>query len=243
MAEEIKTEAVAAESTPMPPDRSHPEGVNVKPMQDTARGAAEIDKAISGLPTQPTQTRADGIDGLLTEFDRAVPNKLKPEANSDPLRLNEPLTQEHAILNYLSAIEQERLIARDRADFELAVQEASKAIGDAPNVPKDYARLRIEQWAKNEYASNPDFQRAWDNRYTTQDAAQFVTRTVNRAIGNLKKEVQSMPAPIDPEATADRAAVAAAVRGTSTKMTEPPPPRYGDMNDADFKKELAKFGL
>jgi hypothetical protein len=35
----------------------------------------------------------------------------------------------------------------------------------------------------------------------------------------------------------------AAVRGTSSKMPEKPPVKYGDLSDLDFAKEKAKYGL
>jgi hypothetical protein len=205
--------------------------------------AQEVDAATPAANPETTNPEPN-LDGFLADFDATVPpDKNETQKNDDPLRLNEPLTQEHAILDYLSAIEQERQITRDKADFELVVQEASKAVADAENLPKDYARLRMEQWAKNEYATNEEFRQAWDNRHMTGEAARLVTNTVNKAIGNLQKEVAAMPPPIDPEATADRAAVSAAVRAGSGKPPEDRPPDYANMTDRDFEAEKAKLGV
>ena len=192
-----------------------------------------------------SEARAENLDNLLSEFDATAPLKPQSEAaqNDDSLRLNEPLTQEHAILDYLSAIEQERQIERDKADFELVVQEASKAVANAPNLPKDYARLRMEQWAKNEYATNEEFRAAWDNRHSGNEAASLVTRTVNKAIGSLQKEVAAMPKPIDLEATADRDAVSAAVRAAGGKIPPEQPPDYANMSDRELEAERAKLGV
>jgi hypothetical protein len=64
-----------------------------------------------------------------------------------------------------------------------------------------------------------------------------IGKTLDRMVAAAKK----MP---DAELSGDRMAVVQAVRGTSTKG--PPPekaPNYGSMDEAQFKRELSKFGL
>jgi hypothetical protein len=41
-------------------------------------------------------------------------------------------------------------------------QNAARAISDAPNIPPDYAKLRMTQWAAIEYNTDADFAEAWD---------------------------------------------------------------------------------
>ena len=60
----------------------------------------------------------------------------------------------------------------------------------------------------------------------------------------LKAEIGKKFQPrTDANATADRDAVAAAVRGTSTKAPDEKQPAYGAMSNSDFQKELAKHGV
>jgi hypothetical protein len=61
-----------------------------------------------------------------------------------------------------------------------------------------------------------------------------------KLIERLYKSAKSQP---DPEAIADRAMVAAAVRGSATRMPEGKPVRYGDLTDVQFAAEKRKYGL
>jgi hypothetical protein len=56
----------------------------------------------------------------------------------------------------------------------------------------------------------------------------------------LYKAAQSFP---DKDATEDRMAVSAAVRGTSTTAPAETPPNYGAMTDAEFEAEKKRIGL
>jgi len=208
------------DAPPMPPDRSHPEGISVR--QDTAGDG-------------------DELENLFAEFENQVS---KPEPKQDdPLRFDQPLSQEHAILDYLSSLEQERHIMRERADFEGIAQRAQAAVANAPDLPPDYAKLRMEQWARNEYQTNPEFSNAWETRHSSQEAASAVSRTVDRAIRNLQKEVAQRRA-YDADVTEDRAAVTEAIRrGAHSNVPEEPAKNYGSLNDAELRDELSKFGL
>jgi hypothetical protein len=87
---------------------------------------------------------------------------------------------------------------------------------------------------------NPALTAAFDNRYASKDHLRQANRQVKKSMDKLLKAAKAMP---DRQATEDRMAIAAAVRGTSTKIPEKGPVRYGDVNDAEFAKEKAKFGL
>ena len=65
-----------------------------------------------------------------------------------------------------------------------------------------------------------------------------MANTVNRAINNLTAEVNRPQ--IDKEATEDRPAVAAAMRGVLGKLPAEAPPEYGSMNTAEFEAEKEK---
>jgi hypothetical protein len=53
-------------------------------------------------------------------------------------------------------------------------------------------------------------------------------------------DAKAMP---DPLVSGDVAAVAAAMRGATTKAAPERQPDYGSMNDSEFRKELAKHNL
>ena len=81
---------------------------------------------------------------------------------------------------------------------------------------------------------------AFDHAYDGPQQRRHSNSVVGRTLQRMCHEAASMP---DPETTADVAAVAAAVRGASSMAPEEKAPNYGAMNDAEFKRELAKFGL
>jgi hypothetical protein len=77
----------------------------------------------------------------------------------------------------------------------------------------------------------------------TPEAARGVTQTVNKAITDLKREVAGLPKPIDVEATAERAAVTAAMRGGG-KAPEDRPSDYANVSDdREFQAEREKVGV
>lgn len=95
------------------------------------------------------------------------------------------------------------------------------------------------RWITAEAALNHQLRQAFDNRYQSPQHLRAANKLIEKSMRNLLKAAKAEP---DREATLDRAAVAAAVRGTS----RPPPDRpikYGDLSDGEFRKELAKFGL
>jgi hypothetical protein len=52
---------------------------------------------------------------------------------------------------------------------------------------------------------------------------------------NLIREAKKVPLPIDAQATEDRNAVAAAVRGAVSHVPAEPPPNFATMSDKEFR--------
>ena len=65
-------------------------------------------------------------------------------------------------------------------------------------------------------------------------------RQIKKSMDKLLKAARAMP---DQIVTQDRMAVAQAVRGASSRAPERPAIKYGDLTDAEFAKEKAKYGL
>lgn len=80
-------------------------------------------------------------------------------------------------------------------------------------------------------------QNAWNNRANNPKAWSGVQKALSAEIA---KKFSKLP---DPDATEDRAAVTAAVRGASQAAPREAAPNYGAMTDAEFQKEKARLGL
>jgi len=122
----------------------------------------------------------------------------------------------------------------DRQAFDSAVGAIEKRL-DAQEliVPTGY----VETALKAE-AHDPAVVQAFDNR--GQDPKTFA-RTMRKLQDKIVAAAKAMP---DREVTADKMAVAAAMRGASTnRMPEAPKPNYGKMTDAEFSKAKQDLGL
>lgn len=142
----------------------------------------------------------------------------------------EPLA--HAV----AAIKAEREAAMNKADWANVVKHGNEAVAEFDHLPADFA----ETWLMAESVRNKELRQAFDNRYSSPQAKHWAESRFKRAMQRLYKAAQSVP---DRQATEDRAAVTAAVRGASSTAPPERPPNYGAMNDAEFKAELAKHGL
>lgn len=80
-------------------------------------------------------------------------------------------------------------------------------------------------------------QNAWNNRASNPKAWSGIQKALSAEIA---KKFSKLP---DPDATEDRAAVTAAVRGASHKAPAEQAPNYGAMTDAEFQKEKARLGF
>jgi ElaB/YqjD/DUF883 family membrane-anchored ribosome-binding protein len=139
--------------------------------------------------------------------------------------------------NHLGAIYQEQAQIRDQSDFSQVVNDADQMLRSAGiAVGDDFAK----RWLIAESKLNPALTTAFDNRYQSKEHLRAANRQVKKSFDKLLKAAKAAP---DPQATEDRWAVAAAVRGTSTKIPERGPVKYGDLNDAEFAAEKKKLGL
>src|SRR5262249_31628175 len=104
--------------------------------------------------------------------------------------------------------------------------------------PNIYSDAMVGGWIADIARSDARVQAAWQNR---QADPQTYQRAVKELAQRFYQEHGKLP---DPEATADREAVTAAVRGASAKVPEGKTPAYGRMSDDDFRKSVGdQFGF
>src|SRR5262249_25158050 len=207
--------------------------------------------------TQPAATTISDLESLLSEFTRETAPKEAPKteqqrtpqktldqaAFADPNAFREymELSSETGALRQrvgeiggiVHAMNAEALRQRDISAFDGIVGKADKLLQESGLAMGDeWAR----RWLIAEAQLNPALAQAFDQRHQSPDR---FARQEKKVMERLLKAAKSQP---DPEATANRMAVAAAVRGTTGKVPEEKPIRYGDLTDAEFKKELRKYG-
>jgi hypothetical protein len=218
--------------------------------QLTAEAAASPDP--HGSPAAQPAKEPD-LASLLSEFEASTatpkPEPQPPQADPvpatptpavDPIAAGmagfDDLARAHRLETENKALAAEVAAARayiDRQHFSEATAAIEKRLADYElPVPEGFVKTALMA-----AAHDPAIARAWDARGENPAAFAKVMRKLQDGI---VAQARSFP---DPEATANRAAVAAAVRGTSTKNYKEPTPKYSEMDDATFAKEKAKFGL
>ncbi len=174
---------------------------------DEAKGAAQP------APEADSAREGSDIDALLAQFDQETQ---KPEISPPEPK---PAKQD-AEPDWAQALKQ-RLLQEDILKVTAEV----------------FADLDVPDWIQASWLDKvarekPALQRAFLNRYNEPSAW-------NKIVKSLKPEAQKEFAKarkVDQEATADKEAVAAAVRGASTKVAAEPAPDFSKMSDAELQK-------
>ena len=221
------------------------------PISDTATAPAP---SVSPADTAPVQSSPpkDDLASLLQEFDAASQQPTpKPEAKAQP-EVSAPTAEaspldtgaawldwrraeqlDGQVKNLSSQLEGARRIF-DQQDFEKAVSAAEKLLQDAQlPVPEGFVKNALVAAS----TQDPELRAAFDNRGSNPH---LYGRLLKKANERIFESARSMP---DPQATADRAAVVFAVRNSGKVLPAAPPPRYGDLSDAEFAAEKKKLGF
>lgn len=172
------------------------------------------------------QNNVPDLDTLLSEFSDQT--KPQPAPTAPQPANNDQLLQ---LQREVESLKRSQIAAKEQTDLANVIKNLK---GDAP-VP-DWA---VRGWLSTVAEQNPAVNDIWNNRDSNPSAAK-------KLVASLKKQwdaEQAKNKPVDAEATSDKMAVAAAVRGTSTKAPEEPKKNYGAMNNSEFRAELAKYGL
>lgn len=198
---------------------------NTQTAVDAADGQAK-----PGAEATASARAPDDFNKALDEFDAAVKPSPTPEqkpaaaaqapAGADVLKRVETLERELSDRNYKDQIQP--VIAKVRGD-----------------VPTDvFSDDELDAWLNHRAKSDPRLRSAWLGRHQNPQAWDRVTE-------GLKQEFGKKFAPrVDAQATADREAVTAAVRGATHKAPEGKPPDYSSDSNPEFRAKVKKeFGF
>ena len=216
---------------------------------------ADIDRVAPGAPPhqaqkpapQPAPQPVATLDQLLAEFDTGTAPQpepwqpVAPKAPEAPPAAVDPLVEfnnwgdrrllEQKVEHLTAEVDAARQFV-DRLHFTEIERTIEKRLADSElAVPENYVKTALAA-----AAHDPQIVHAWDNR--ANDPRSF-SRAMRKLQDQIFRDARSIP---DRAVTEDRRAISAFMKGVS-KLPEEKPPRYGDMNDADFAKEKAKYGL
>jgi hypothetical protein len=185
---------------------------------------------------------ADDLDALLGQYDASVGNGIgNGEAPDDGLTIEEMSArleradlyrQREALDNERNQLIQQREQERYEADLKTAVTEIR---GDLN--PEFFDDHLVTAWLDAAARENPRLQYVFVNRADNPGAW---TVAKNQLAKDFQAKFSRMP---DPEVTADRNAVTAAIRAASGPAQREPPPNYSRQTNAEYRAQiLQEFG-
>ena len=195
--------------------------------EQTTQTAVETTKP----PAQPGGAEAgarndgDDLDKLLAEFDdgsqpKPPPEPAKPEPKpgaADDLK---------ALADEVRGLRTERQRETFRRDMDAAIKDVRGNLD-----PEFFDDTFVESWMDAQARQDPRLAAAWAQRHDNPKQFAKVKETLGR---QFAKKYGKLP---DKQATEDREAVTAAVRGASTRVPEGKAPDYSKMSPAEFQAE------
>jgi hypothetical protein len=186
----------------------------------------------------------DDLEKLLSEYDEAnggegsddkKPEKASPK--SSPEQKPEKTGELYDMVKSIVDRDNKRETERQQEKFDADMKETVKAVRG--EIPAKMASDRlVRAWIDSYAEDNPNLAQAWVNRH--KDPKRFA-KVVGALGKEFAKEFNRQP---DPETTQDKALVADAVRGASTKAPDGKAPEYKSMTDAEFAADTEKkFGF
>lgn len=201
----------------------------------------ELTQAVTTETNPPAQPGAAGtqdarnddadLDTLLSQFDESK------SAASDPKPKPEPKAGAENDLGTLAEQMRGTLSEIQQATFRRDMDVTLKAVrGDLP--PDYFDDTFVEAWLDAQARSDPRLAAAWQSRQSNPKQFQKVVDGLSRTFA---KKYGKLP---DKQATEDREAVTAAVRGASTKAPEGKAPDFSGMSNAQYREAIKKdFGF
>lgn len=202
------------------PDENNPQAVvDETNTQQQEHAGPEVDSARND----------DDLDALLQEFERPSPQYQVQQPEYRPQQAQQP-DQTAAIAEQVRQLQGQIASRQYRDDITEAVKVVKGNLGLNDGI--------IEGWMHHKALSDPRVAEAWQRR--AEQPAQFA-----KILRGLHKELaQEFSKQPDKQVTEDRDAVAAAVRGASTKAPEEKPPDFSRMNNQEGRKAvMEKFGF
>ena len=182
----------------------------------------------------------DDLEKLLSEYEKPK-EEARAESDNGPSKPKPEQTPEAGhdlgkVLDRLNTWEEERKADRKREaelQFRTDMDKTIKEVrGDLdPNTLDD---VFVEAWLDARARNDHRLAQAWAERYS--DPKKF-GRVVEKLGQEFSRKFEFMP---DKNATEEREAVTAAVRGASTKAPESKPPDFKGMTNNEFADHVAK---
>lgn len=177
-------------------------------------------KPKAGSEVESARSDGDELDKLLAEFDQQT----KPAPVTQPEAKPTPKDTEPVIPDRIRKLE-------DRLFQEDLNETVTNIVGDL-KIPRRAAMGWLDQMARE----NPAIGQAFLNKSTNPQAWKRLEKVLSKEI---EKEFSAL-SPVDREVTEDVAAVAAAVRGASTRVPEEPAPNYAGQSNAEYRQSIRK---
>jgi len=185
----------------------------------------------AGSEAEGARTEGDDLETLLASYDQQT---TRPEPQPNPPATS--ATTQPDVKALLEKVQTFEGVANRIAqqEFKQQLAETVKDVrGDVPQEVVDDDL--VEAWLDARARKEPRLQQAW----LQKDANPKQWSRIKSELGReFKKKFDKMP---DRAVTEDRAAVAAAVRGASTKASAEPAPNLGSMSPQEFEKFKSQF--
>jgi hypothetical protein len=189
---------------------------------------AVVDDAAAGAvpPAQAPNARDEGddLDKLLSQYDQQTQSHAAPPTQPEPKAgpAGDPKTQTDPVVTALA----NRLFKQDMNETIKQVRgNLDPAFFDEPFV---------KAWIDGQATQDPRLTKAWLERDSNPKQFQKVVDQLGR---NFAKKYGKLP---DRNATEDREAVTAAVRGASTKAPEGKAPDFAGMSNVEYREAHKK---
>jgi hypothetical protein len=208
---------------------------------------APIDSAAPAAPVEAAKSSADpDFDALLSQFDSETAKPAEPAPAPDVGQPTSPAPNPEAeaaqLLRDISDRTVDERVQREiqLREFTRVEHEAGMKIvsDDARELSKEFGDVSeqlVDWFFSAKLSSDSRIAPMFYNRNRDPQSARTWRIVHGRLLNELRRELKSRP---DREATEDRAAVAAAVRGSSTggPPGPEPAPRLGNMSAAEFAR-------
>lgn len=180
--------------------------------------------ATPGAEATSARTDGDDLDKLLAQYD----DENKPKATPEPAKPEQKTgtADNDLVLREVRALREERQQENYRRDMDKTIKDVRGNLD-----PEFFDDTFVEAWMDSQARNDPRLATAWANRSANPKQFAKVVETLGRA---FTKRYGKLP---DKQATEDREAVTAAVRGASTKAPVGQPPDYAKMSPAEFQAE------
>ena len=202
------------------------EELNTQAATETTDTGATPPAEATGAPD-----KKDDLEALLEQY-RKETGSTEQTQTSKP---DEKPVALDVLQSKVATLEAEITSQRQRGELaELA--QGARAAGGIPDSIDDEMIVGL---ADGMARKDPALARAWTASANDPKARATLIKKVGEALGSKFAKARG----VDEQATADREAVAASVRGSSTKAPEGRAPDYAKLSDNEFRKECEKLGI